>query len=116
MARRIGSNRRQMVLDGVETVEIALDVAEPARDRMCVRVGEPGQNGSASEIDDPRPPSAEPEDLVIAADGQDPISGDRDCGCAARWPHRPDGAAVEDQVGVDISHGRNVPAPRGSRR
>ena len=78
MGGGVGRDGRQVVLEPIEPVQVALDVAEPARDGMRVRVGEAGQDRPAAKVDDAGPRSAKREDVAVRAEGDDAIAGDRD--------------------------------------
>ena len=107
----VGGDGREVVLGRGGPVEVALDAAEPARGRMALGIGEPGGDRPASEVDHPGPWAAGREDVAVRPEGRHAVTRDGDrrwCRAVDVRAHRPDSAAMEDQVRGRVAHAEHA--------
>src|SRR5678816_3556656 len=84
---------------------------------MAMALDEPGHDEPAAELDDARLRAGEPGDLVIGADGDDPVTlGGHRLHLGPRWIHGDDLAAAQHQVRRPRGLVRLADAPRGASR
>src|SRR6185503_18157542 len=84
---------------------------------MAMALDEAGHDEPAAELDDARLRAGEPGDLVIGADGDDPVTlGGHRLHLGPRWIHGDDLAAAQHQVRRPRGLARLADAPRGASR
>ena len=98
--RGVGSDRRQDAVPAARLANVALELIDPAADRMDVGVLEAGQEEPARQVDDPRLRADVFSDLGRGPDRDDPLASDGDgCGPRLRGVDGMDVAAGEHEVG-----------------
>ena len=104
--RRVRRDGSQMILGAVESIEVAFDPPQPARNRMRVGVGKSGQQRPTPEVDDPGRGASERKDLAVVADRADPIARHGEGGGAPSVRvHGPDAAAPKNEMRTTVRHG-----------
>ena len=118
----VGRDPLQVLVDAARVHEVAVQLVDARRDRVDMRIAEPGGDGPPAEVDDARARPDQGRHVAVAADGDEPAVAHGDgLGPGDRGVGGEHLAAGEDEVGVARSHadedarGATTPVPASRR-